>query len=169
MKRQRRLFSSWTSMVIHKMFKAPHDALLLAIDQLEEDEVLKSCVQGYRINHEIFVEKYLKHPRHLEKEIAMIYPNYDFTKKSPKEGIDNRIEYRLIKKPAKQGRKGENFSLRPKFTGNLAVDIVNTIGFNLSGDRWRQCKNGKWKLQLKSYMKIHDIIEELKRGWVFIN
>jgi len=151
------------------MFQTTSEKVYMCIDRLEEDEVLKvSKIGGYRLSGHIF-EKYRTDVKTLKEDLRVEYADFTGQEvKSPRRNNRDNIEYRLVKDPRKQGEEGKFSSMRPKLTGNLVVDIVILIGYNLSGDKWYIDEKGEWR-HLKSWMSIGEIIEELKNGWVFID
>jgi len=142
-----------------------HDKLFELIDLMEEQGILVSSVHGYRLSKDIF-DGFRKNPYKVKE---MIKERFDFEGEdiATANRIDdnrNRIEYRFMKEPQKQGLEAKIFSLKPRLTsGNLAVDIVSIIAFNLMGDRFKK------GIHLPSWISLSDIIMNLEKDWVFMD
>lgn len=128
------------------MFQSTHEKLFLLIDELEEDAVLITSSFGYRLASRIY-RSYLYNKNSLEQKTKDYYVNYS-----------NRQIIEREKKKREDPLKQDSFkkNLSPRFSGNLAFDIIISIFWVLSGTK-------------KRYAKIDEIIKILSKGWVFLD
>ena len=128
------------------MYQSTHEKLYLTIDQLENDSVLTANQKGYRLSFRIW-KAYLNDKNNLENIINNNYDNCNYT-----------AVIRERAKKEEESPKHDSFDklLSPKFSGNLAFDIVASIFWLLSGSE-------------KKFLTIEELINHLLKGWCFID
>jgi hypothetical protein len=145
------------------MFVIKKDRLFEVIDKMEEDGVLVASSGGYRLT-KIAFNQYREDPSTVKNAIKDKYIDYTADAHAPvdiEKITANRIEYERTKEPHSNKENNKIISIKPKLTGNLAVDVVIVIAYSLMGDRFVKGK------RLPSWISINNIIEILKEHYVF--
>jgi len=159
------------------MYQTTHEKFFLLIDEMVEKGILVPSVHGYRLSKNIF-NSFRKNPFAVKQKINDDFIDYTAEFKNNNNPIANRIEdnrnrieYRLVRECRKSSGETVYKSLKPGLSGNLAVDIVTIIAFNLMGERFYRDKKGKLRknVDLPSWISLTDIIKNLSESWVFLD